>query len=356
MGRRRGRRDDQPAAAGRRGWRSDRRHRSREQRLGSGHAGRDRALRLPDRRRYGGRPAGRRRAFAGRARAHVRSSAGHQPRPRTCSGRAARRRPDRQRARPAIGRRRGRDDRAHLPGVRAGARRGDPHRLGGAVRRPGAGRPLGRGRGRHGRDAGAPGAVRGDQRRATADRRRERPRGPADRRDRLPRSRGAAGHAVHGRRRLSAHDPARPVGRRAARNRDPRRGRADPGRAPARARHGLLGLLPLGAETPPRARRRTAAGGARSGGGDRAARVRGRADRRRRHRRPAGRGARLLPRLRAGARAHDGDQPAGRGHAGPGAHGDLRRTAVRPPPADATRRDAAAVAIRGPGGVRGRSP
>ena len=55
-----------------------------------------------------------------------------------------------------------------------------------------------------------------------------------------------------------------------------------------------------------------------------------------------------------GLAADDPDQPAGRGHAGSSADGDLRRPPVRPAAAGRPRRGASRAAAGRPGGVRGR--
>ena len=217
----------------------------------------------------------------------------------------------------------------------------------------GARRRVGRRRRGYRRGPGPSGPVRGDRRLAAPDRGGEHRRRPADRRDRLPLDRRAAGDSLHRRGRLPADDPAGPLGRRSARHRHPGRGRAGTHRPAPRLGHRLLGLLPVGDAPQAPRRGREAARCARCGKRNRASGLRGRPDRRGRDGGPAGRRARLLPRLRPRPRPDDPDQPAGRGHAGSSADGDLRRPPVRAAPAGRPRRGAGRAAAGRPGGVRG---
>ena len=109
--------------------------------------------------------------------------------------------------------------------------------------------------------------------------------------------------------RLPADDPAGPLGRRSARHRHPGRGRAGTHRPAPRLGHRLLGLLPVGDAPQAPGRGREAARCARCGERNRASGLRGRPDRRGRDGGPAGRRARLLPRLRPRPRPDDPDQP-----------------------------------------------
>ena len=170
---------------------------------------------------------------------------------------------------------------------------------------------------------------------------------------RVPLDRRPARGARGGGHRLRDRDARAAVARRARRRHRAQGDRAGRRRAPARARHRLLDLLPV-RDAPPAARGRRApargAHGGRRGGADRPHR---RADRGRRDGGAGRRPPRVLPRLRAGPRRHHAHHPRRRGHARPRAGGALRRAAVRraqlreeaPPP---TRAGEAARAALGP--------
>ena len=248
----------------------------------------------------------------------------------------------------AVGR--ARHDRHHLPALRA---RHEPRRRGrrGAALRPAdARRPARRGRRRHRRGARARGAVPRDRAGAAAHRGRQRGAHRPHRGSRLPLDRRPARGAGGRRHRLRDSHAGAPVAGRARRRHGAQGDRAGRRRAPARARHRLLDLLPV-RDAPPAARGRRAAA-RRTGSGRR-----GRADRR--HRRPdRGRGDRragrrppaVLPRLRPRPGRHDAHHPRRLDHARSRPRGAVRPAAVRRPAA-ARAAPAAAGGRRGANGA-----